>query len=143
LTDELYGRAIRELPLPRKRHYGHTDDLEKVIWLLLLDAELATMPMTRVHEAVLQRVLKTWAEADDGFTFAPVPQQPPLPPPDASPEEAELSDLTLNHRHVVKGIRILLPRESVGRCLEALSRTNKNVSEAIAWLLQTSNMGGH
>ena len=35
--DELYWRAIRGLTLPERRHYSHTDDVEDVIYDLLME----------------------------------------------------------------------------------------------------------
>lgn len=164
--DELYWRAIRALTLPEIRHYGHTDDLEEVIYYLMLEKELLEPPLTRQHEALLVRVRTTWANADYGFTFGPVaptPRQPPPPPPDASPEEIvflegerkRLADLnaylptyyakwqTLDDvrpddlRKMVVAIQNILPDESVARCMEAIMRA-KDIPGAFTWLGQNA-----
>ena len=74
--EELYWRTIAALTLPERRHFSHTDDLEDVIYDLMMAKELIVLPLTRQHEAVLVRVRETWVEADYGFTFGPV-----APPP--------------------------------------------------------------
>ena len=79
--EELYWRTIAALTLPERRHYSHTDDLEDVIYDLMMAKGLIELTLTRQHEAALVRVCETWVEADYGFTFGPVAPPPRQPPP--------------------------------------------------------------
>ena len=140
--------------MPERRHFHHATGLEEIIRCKLLDKEMITAPLTREHEALVQRIFDTRTEAGYGFTFepdAPAPRQPPaalherdchrvadhdayMPTLFARYETLDNVSVDPNDddRRTVGACQNIMADESVARCMEALVRREKDVSGGVA-----------